>query len=200
MARTRRSAAPSGGRATSEQAALGPALRCVVQVVLLLARRQLHLDRSHVGSTVAVDDGREFVVYRESSSSAPSEGELLALAMWFRLRWVPPGARVRAFLFERESILNTVLYAGFAGYRTKLWTVNHQTNDYAGFYTWKGREQAERYTRYAMRMLGPISVPGSLGCHIDDNASPMWKVVRQDSERSDETSDTGRPGAGSRST
>jgi hypothetical protein len=161
----------------SRRAVFVAAVRCVGRVAQLLARRELHLHRGRVGATVEVDDGRRFVVYRESSSSAPDDHELLALAMWFRLRWVPPGARARAFLFERESILNTVLYAGFDGYRTKLWTVNHETNDYAGFYTWHGREQAERYTRYAMKMLRQLAVPGSLGCHVDDDPdAAIWKV------------------------
>lgn len=157
---------------------LRPAMHCLERVAKLLARRQLHLHRERVGATVDTDDGRSYVVYRESSSSEPHDGELVTLAMWFHLRWMPPGARLRAFLFERESILNTLLYAGFEGYRTKLWTVNHETNDYAGFYTWNGRGAAERYSRYAMRMLRPISVPGSLGCSIDDDSGhPTWKVT-----------------------
>jgi hypothetical protein len=144
-------------------------------VVHLLARRRLHLHRERIGDVVSLPDGRRFRIYRESSSSEPHSGRQVTLMMWFRLRWVPPGARLRAYLFERESILNTMLYAGFEGYRTKLWTVDHTTNDYAGFYTWCGREAAERYSWYAMRMLRPISVPGSLGCQInDDTELPAW--------------------------
>ena len=151
------------------------ALHCVRRVAVLLATRKLHLHRSRIGETVRLADGRPFVIYRESSSSEERPGEPVTLTMWFRLRWVPPGARVRAYLFERESILNTVLYAGFEGYRTKLWTVNHTTNDYAGFYTWRDREAAERYMQYAMTMLGPLSVPGSLGGQIDgEGVTPDW--------------------------
>lgn len=151
------------------------ALHCVGRVARLLARRELHLHHDRIGDTVALADGRRFVVYRESSSSEPCDGEPVTMTMWFRLRWVPPGARMRAFLFERESILNTALYAGFEGYRTKLWTVDPETNDYAGFYTWRGRPDAERYAHYAMRMLRPISVVGSLGCQLDDDGvTPTW--------------------------
>lgn len=149
--------------ATDDDRVLRPAMHCVVRVARLLAGRELHLHRGRIGESVELPDGRRFVIYRESSSSEPCEGDPVRLAMWFRLKGVPPGARVRAFLFERESILNTVLYAGFEGYRTKLWTVNHETNEYAGFYNWRDREAAERYVRYALTMLRPISVPGSLG-------------------------------------
>jgi hypothetical protein len=150
------------------------ALRCLQRVAVLLARRRLHLHRQRIGETVALEDGRSFVIYRDSSSSDTGSGELLAVTMWFRLRWVPPGARLRAFLFERESILNTLLYAGFEGYRTKLWTVDHETNDYAGFYTWQGREAAETYMAYAMTMLRPLSEPGTLGGAIHDAPLPAW--------------------------
>lgn len=148
------------------------AAHCVVRVAKLLAHRELHIHRGRAGETVALPDGRRFVIYRDTSSSEPCDGEPITMAMWFHLRGVPAGARFRAWLFERESILNTVLYAGFEGYRTKLWTVNRSTNDYAGFYTWRGREEAERYARYAMTMLRPISVPGSVGYHIADEPHP----------------------------
>lgn len=168
---TRRASADDLGRGDVAR----QALHCVGRVAGLLARRELHLHHDRIGDTVALADGRRFVIYRESSSSEPCAGEPVTMAMWFRLRGVPPGARVRAFLFERESILNTALYAGFEGYRTKLWTVDHATNDYAGFYNWTGRREAERYARYAMRMLRPISVIGSLGCQLDDDGIvPAW--------------------------
>ena len=164
-----------GGRSTiatsefaTEDTTLRLALHCVRRVIGLLARHELHLHHDRLGETVHTPDGRPFVVYRESSCSEPCDGEPITMAMWFHLRWMPPGARLRAYLFERESIFNTILYAGFEGYRTKLWTFNHATNDYAGFYTWRGRDEAERYARYAMAMLGPISVPGSLGYAITD--------------------------------
>jgi hypothetical protein len=139
------------------------ALHCAVRVAQLLARRQLHLSRNRIGETVETPDGRRFIVFRESSSSEPGDGRLVTLAVWFHLRGMPARARLRRFLFERESILNTVLFAGFEGYRTKLWAVDPRTNDYAGLYTWCGRESAERYARYITAVLRPLSVRGSVG-------------------------------------
>jgi hypothetical protein len=160
---------------TQDEGVLRMARHCALRVVRLLARRQLHLHRGRVGDTVELPDGRPFVVYRETSSSEPCDGELVTFTIWFHLRGVPPGARIRGFLFERESILNTILFAGVEGYRTKLWTVNLTTNDYAGFYTWRGRAAAERYTRYMTAILRPLAVPGSLGCQIDDaGVVPAW--------------------------
>ena len=159
------------------------AAHCLARVGQLLARRQLHLQRDRLGTVVEVDDGRCFTIFRESSSSEPCTGEPMRLAIWFHLRWMPRGARVRAFLFERESILNTLLYAGFEGYRTKLWTVDRDSYDYAGFYTWRGRADAERYARYAVRMLRPISVPGSVVCRIESADDPPTWAARAGTDR-----------------
>ena len=149
--------------AAADEQVIRLALQCAGRVAQLLARRRLHLSRRRIGETVETPDGRRFTVFRESSSSEPGDGQLVTLAVWFHLRGMPAGAPIRAFLFERESILNTILFAGFQGYRTKLWAVDHQSNDYAGLYTWCGREAAEHYARYITAVLRPLSVSGSVG-------------------------------------
>lgn len=88
------------------------------------------------------------------------------LAVWFHLKGVPTGARIRRALFERESILNTVLFAGFDGYRIKLWMVDPASADYAGLYEWSDPRQAETYARYITTVLGPLSRAGSVGYQI----------------------------------
>jgi hypothetical protein len=77
---------------------------------------------------------------------------------------------VRRYLFERESILNTLLFAGFPGYRVKLWMVDPDTADYAGLYLWEGRDRAQRYATYITAVLGPLSVRGSVGCALLDSS------------------------------
>jgi len=83
--------------------------------------------------------------------------------VWFRLRAIPPGARIRRWLFERLCILNTVLFAGFEGYLLKLWMVNPMTSDYAGLYSWESADTADRYGTYITAILRPLSQPGSVG-------------------------------------
>jgi hypothetical protein len=95
----------------------------------------------------------------------------VTLAVWFRLRAVPPGAWFRRWLFERESILNTLLYAGVEGYRVKLWMVDPRSSDYAGLYQWAGAASAARYARYITSVLRPLSVPGSVGFQVVPDVS-----------------------------
>src|SRR4051794_272693 len=95
---------------------LRQALQCAVQVVRLLFARRLHRRTSHVGLEIAIPDGRRYVVFRETSCDHAQPFDEVMLAVWFRLRAIPPGARVRRRLFERACIVNTVLFAGFDGY------------------------------------------------------------------------------------
>ena len=134
----------------------------------LVARHRLRIRDANLGRRVALPDGRGFVVFRETTRDGGELDGTVTLAVWFHLRGIPAGARLRRFLFERESILNTILYAGFDGYRVKLWLVDPSASDYAGLYAWRDRDSAERYARYIVTVLRPLSVHGSVGYDILD--------------------------------
>lgn len=161
--------------------------RCAGVVVALLCRRQLHLRSSRVGSTIRVPDGREFIVFRESWRDEEVKATTVILLVWFRLRGIPAGARIRRWLFERESILNTALYAGMPGFRVKLWMVDERTSGYAGLYEWDGETRARWYGRYISAVLRPLSVPSSVGFDVVGHGS-LAHHLRP-------TSDGGRAGA-----
>ncbi len=142
------------------------ACRCAVRVVGLVVRGRLHLRHDLDDAEVPLPDGRRFVVFRETTCDRGEVRGTVTLAVWFHLRFVPAGGRIRRFVFERESILNTLLYAGFDGYRVKLWMVDPVTSDYAGLYAWRGVDEAERYAAYITSVLRPLSTPGSVGYEI----------------------------------
>jgi hypothetical protein len=105
-------------------------------------------------------------VFRESICDGDSGFGQVTLAVWFHLRGIPQGSRVRRFLFERLCLVNTILFAGFDGYRVKLWMVNPDTADYAGLYSWRSVEEAEVYARYIVGVLSPLSTSESVGYQI----------------------------------
>ncbi len=90
----------------------------------------------------------------------------VTLAVWFHLRGMPAGSRVRRYLFERLCLANTLLFAGFEGFRGKLWMVDPRTADYAGLYSWRSAAEAEVYARYIVGVLSPLSVKGSVGYQV----------------------------------
>jgi len=142
------------------------ALLCAWRTFGLLARHRLNLRRERIGSNIAIPDGRSFVVFRESSCDGDSGSMPVTFAVWFHLRGIPGGSRMRRFLFERACLVNTVLFAGFAGYSVKLWLVDPVTADCAGLYSWCSAGEAERYARYIIRILSPLSRPGTVGYGI----------------------------------
>ncbi len=111
-------------------------------------------------------DGRTYVVFRESARDAPTPRYPITLAVWFHLRAIPPGARLRRWLFERLCVVNTILFAGFDGFLVKLWMVNRDTSDYAGLYVWESADKADRYGRYITAILRPLSQPATVGYEI----------------------------------
>jgi hypothetical protein len=145
-------------------------VRGALAVVGLLGRRSLHLDHARIGQQVTLPDGRRFTVYRETSCDEAGDDHPVTLAVWFHLKGTVPGGRFRAWLFERESMLNTVLYAGFRGYERKLWMVDRGTGDYAGLYAWRGVDAAEGYRRYITAVLRPLATAGSVGAEVVDVA------------------------------
>jgi len=158
----------------------------------LLARRQLHLQHGRIGTTVAIPDGRKFVVFRESSRDSDPGSASVTLAVWFHLRGIPGGSRIRRYFFERLCLVNTILFAGFMGFQSKLWMVDPVTSDYAGLYSWHSAEEAEPYARYIVRILSPLSSEGTVGYEIlpaisfsdylESQKVPTMKVRRTDEE------------------
>jgi hypothetical protein len=157
---------------------------CAFAVVRLLWRRRLHLQRRRVGEDVALPDGRRFVVFRESNRDpddtvSPPASPPVLLAVWFHLRGVPAGARVRRSLFERCSIVNTLLFAGFDGYLVKLWLVNPETSDYAGLYSFGSEVDARHYGRYITSVLRWVSTAHSVGFEVDPRTTLDAHLARQ---------------------
>jgi hypothetical protein len=133
--------------------------RCAVTTAGLLARRRLHLPRDHVGLRLRFADGTSTRVYRETVVDRREPTDPCVLVVEFRLRGVTGRAHA---LFRWESLLNTVLFAGFPGLVSKLWCAHDERDVYRGLYEWDGPERAEAYARALWRVLALVSVPGSI--------------------------------------
>ncbi|WP_152648792.1 hypothetical protein [Streptacidiphilus anmyonensis] len=102
-----------------------PALaRCVAVSAVLLARRRVRLAGGQVGSRMRFADGSSALVYRETRLGGGTAVDACALGRW-------------------ESLLNTPLFVGFPGFRSKLWLAADEHGRYRGVYEWDGAERAE---------------------------------------------------------
>lgn len=152
-------------------AASSALIRCIAGTVRLLWRRRLHLPAENVGMRIRFADGSSARVYRETTADRRDTQDPCVLVVEFRLRAVRGWGHA---VFRWESMLNTLLFAGFPGFVSKLWLANDELGRYRGLYEWDSPRRAEAYARALWRVLALVSVPGSIryivlpGLHRDE--------------------------------
>jgi hypothetical protein len=139
--------------------ALRNVLACAARTIGLLVRRETHLRRDLVGRRLRFADGTSAAVFRETTADAGGDQDTCLLFVEFRLRLLR-GRWHKLFLWE--CILNTLLFVGFPGFRSKLWLNVDQEDRYRGFYEWRDPSSAERYARSLWRVLELVCAPGSI--------------------------------------
>lgn len=143
----------------SQTVAWGGVLKCVVNSAVLGARGRVHLRREQVGKRICFADGTSARVYRETVVDGGQMREPCVLLVGFRLRVVRGWGHA---VFRWESLLNTPIFVGFPGLRTKLWLANDEQGVYRGLYEWDSPDLAEHYARSLWRVLALGCVPGSI--------------------------------------
>jgi hypothetical protein len=145
---------------------------CALRTAELLGRRRLHQPADHVGRRCSFADGTSATIYRETVIDLPATKSPAVLVVSFRLRRVR--SRRAHALFRLESVLNTVLFAGFPGLVSKLWLAHDEHGVYRGLYEWDDPLLAEDYVRALWWVLALVSVRSSIhyavlpGLHRDD--------------------------------
>lgn len=140
--------------------------RCATSTVRLLAARRLAMPRDRVGTEFAFADGSRSVVFRETVARNRSPEESVLLLVSFRLRFIGRN-RLAHKVFRVTCVVDTPLFAGFPGFRSKYWLADLETGDYRGAYDWNGAAAAEHYARVLSRILALVTVLGSV----------RWRIV-----------------------
>lgn len=143
---------------------LRPALlalaRCAVVTARLLVNRKIRQPGDHVGKLIAFGDRTSSRVYRETVRINPNLTDPTVLIVCFRLRHVHAGWMHA--LFRAESELNTLLFAGFDGFVSKLWVRHDQSGLYRGLYQWDCADLAVDYVRALWWPLALVSEKDSI--------------------------------------
>ncbi|MEU7143941.1 hypothetical protein ABZ942_31170 [Nocardia sp. NPDC046473] len=157
---------------------------CAVRVVVLLLTRRIHLPVENRARRLSFADRTTADVFRETRIDRAAATDPCVLVVKFRLRAVRGRGHA---LFRWESVLNTVLFAGFPGLISKLWLAHDRNGVYRGLYEWDGPAAAESYARALWRVLAVVSVPGSIGYHIQPGLRRADLFDSVDAGRSDAT-------------
>lgn len=164
--------------------------RSAIATAGMVASGRLAQPRDHIGTEITFADGTRSVVFRETVARTGRQVEPVVLVVCFRLRYIGRN-RLAHWVFRRTCVVNTPLFAGFPGFRTKLWLADRDGGDYRGIYDWDGAAAAEHYAMALCRVLAPVSVSGSVrwrvipATHRDDYLVPSagdggpdwWRTV-----------------------
>lgn len=139
--------------------------RSAAVTVRLMARRRLSMPRSLVGGRITFADGSTSTVFRETAALVPVAADPVVLVVSFRLRGFGRSRFLHA-AFRRECVLHTPLFAGFPGFRSKLWLADTVAWTYRGLYEWDGADPAAGYATQLVRVLRPVCLPGTVTFHV----------------------------------
>ena len=118
-----------------------------------------------VGVRLRFHDGTSPFVFRETARREASTDDPAVIVIQFRLAFLGSNPSLHA-AFRRECILHTPLFAGFPGFRSKLWADDIATGVYAGIYEWQGADLASHYAERMVGLLTPFSNTGTARYHV----------------------------------
>ncbi|HSJ45993.1 MAG TPA: hypothetical protein VK923_15060 [Euzebyales bacterium] len=144
---------------------VGHFVRSAVTTAQLVAAGQLSQPTTHLARPLRFADGTMSYVFRETAADGVATADPAVLVVRFSLRMVGTSPWLHA-AFRRECVLHTPLFAGFPGFRSKLWLTDLQTGVYRGLYEWNRADLASDYAETLAQLLRVVSVQRSVSHHV----------------------------------
>lgn len=132
---------------------------CAREWMRMSAQHRLARPADHTGITLSFRDGTTSRVFRETCVVGAGTVDPVLLVIRFRLAFLDDLELPHAG-FRRECVIHTPLFAGFRGFRSKLWLEDEDTRIYRGVYQWDGEEDAATYAARMVGLLAPFSNRG----------------------------------------
>ena len=127
----------------------------------------LHLRRTRLGELYDLGSRGSYAIFRETVSDGGEAASACGAGGRVPAAVHPVVPARRTGPFQRCCILTTPFWSGFPGFRVKLWMVDPVTKSYLGIYDWDGRDRAQSYLDALVRVLEPLSVPGSVWYELE---------------------------------
>ena len=125
---------------------------------------RLQFPRNRVGEILNMEDGQEFVIFRQvivDPGQVQSEKPGATFKVRFHIAHVSPKQN------KLFSLLPIPFFIGLPGFRSKLWTLNEANGDFQGIYEWDTVQSAKNYAgSFAMRFMAMRAAPGSVSYEI----------------------------------
>jgi hypothetical protein len=170
----------------SALAALGDYVASVREWARMARSHELVQPSEHVGARLAFADGTTSTVFRETRAVDAAMDEPAVLVIRFRLALLDDLASLHLG-FRHECALHTPLFAGYPGFRSKLWLDDRETRLYRGVYQWDGFEAAVAYARRMVGLLAPFSNRGAARFHVARGVRLTEYLLDPDATSGDES-------------
>ena len=129
------------------------------------AHHRLTRPADYVGAMLSFRDGTTSRVFRETLVVGATTADPVLLVIGFRLAFLDDLGPLHAG-FRRECLIHAPLFAGFRGFRSKLWLADEDTRIYRGVYQWDGARDAASYAARMVGLLAPFSNRGTARSHV----------------------------------
>jgi hypothetical protein len=146
-------------------AALADYGACAREWVRMSSRHRLARPDDHLGMRLDFKDGTMSRVFRETVVVDAASSDPVLLVIAFRLAFLGDVELLHVG-FRHECLIHTPLFAGFPGFRSKLWLGDDGTRVYRGVYQWEGATEAGAYARRMVGLLAPFSNRGTARHHL----------------------------------
>ena len=154
----------------------------------LVAGRRLTSPKNNLGARLRFADGSSSFVVRETSVTTPGTSDPTLLVIQFRLAALGSN-RLLHGAFRRECVIHTPLFAGFPGFRSKLWLDDIETGVYRGVYQWQGGELARHYAARMVGLLAPFSTAGTARYRVVEGVRRDEFLLRPETVQTDAEGD-----------
>ncbi len=143
-----------------------------VRTILLFLTVRVHFLRKDVGTTITMEDGQTFRIFRHvrirTADPKPPEGV-------FVVRFKPIHMTIHQNIWF--SLLPMLIIIGFHGFREKYWCVNDETGLCQGIYAWQTVDDAVAYSKSAaMRFMTNRSDPRSVSARVIDQRADIIAI------------------------
>ena len=124
--------------------------------------RKLRFPKDHCGSTIKMEDGLKFRIFRHMQLNKSTESDKPAVfIVRFKFKRFSHRANIQL------SRIPMFMIAGFPGFQDKLWMIDWETGYWQGVYQWNSLEAIEKYKHsFVLGIMNKRAVASSVSYQI----------------------------------
>lgn len=139
----------------------------IIKTITMYIFNRFEFDTSLINKKIQMPDGSVFTIFRRVQVRTKVHSEPEA---YFLVRFRPTRMSIEENIeFSKKTMM---VFMGFSGFRSKYWSVDHNTGICQGLYEWQTVEDATNYSKsVAMKFMAERSDPETLMFRIIDKSN-----------------------------